>query len=59
MWWLPDMRPIFSSSATKAAGVAESLPLAVVVLLLDFVSVMGASFLARRAVQSPGEIKKA
>jgi hypothetical protein len=50
MWRLPDMRLIFSSSTTKAAGVAESLPLAAVVLLLGFVSVMGASFLVRHAV---------
>jgi hypothetical protein len=52
MWWLPDMRLIFSSSTTKAAGVAESLPLAAVELLLGFVSVNGAlvSRSARRAV---------
>jgi hypothetical protein len=59
MWWLPDMRLIFSSSTTKAAGVAESLPLAAVVLLVGFVSVMCPSFLARHGVWSPGEIKKA
>jgi hypothetical protein len=55
MWWLPDMRLIFISSTTKAAGVAESLPLAAVVLLLGFVSANGASFLARHAVRSPRE----
>jgi hypothetical protein len=53
------MRLIFSSSTTKAASVAESLPPAAVVLLLGFVSANAASFLARHAVQSPGEIKKA